>query len=173
MLWKAIKFWNRFQVLYDKIIKFSSNLPELKNKIKESYDEINNNKLVNFKFSQDIKKSEEINTKLDSIEKEFKIYNNKIDDFNNLPNIQILNQDINYLLEESKIIKEQYDIIKDSNLCLEYLKIPIAKNEDIKKVLYEDEEIKLYQDYIYLKKAELMMILFHNLKLNRKLKIIH
>ena len=70
---KQLNFANHFQTLYDNIIKFISNLPEIKDKIYKSYEEINTNKLEMYKTSQDNKKNDEINSKYDSILKKLKI----------------------------------------------------------------------------------------------------
>ena len=105
---KQLNFANHFQTLYDNnIIKFISNLPELKDKIYKSYEEINSNKLEMYKTSQDNKKNDEINSKYDSILKEIKNFNDKIDDLIiNSSNIQIENTKINNLLEELNKIKK-------------------------------------------------------------------
>ena len=62
---KQLIFANHFQTLYDNILKFISNLPELKDKIYKSYEEINANKLEMYKTSQDNKKNDEINNFID------------------------------------------------------------------------------------------------------------
>ena len=62
---KQLNLANHFQTLYDNIIKFISNLPELKDKIYKSYEEINTNKLEMYKTSQDNKKNDEINNFID------------------------------------------------------------------------------------------------------------
>ena len=61
-----------------------------------------------YKTSQDNKKNDEINSKYDSILKEIKNFNDKIDDLIiNSSNIQIENTKINNLLEELSKIKKR------------------------------------------------------------------
>ena len=152
---KQLNFANNFQSLYDKINKFNSYLPELKSKITESYNEINNIKLANFKYSQDNKKNLEINAMFESISLDIKKYNTKIDDLIKSTEIQISNVDIDKLIESSKTIKSQFKVIKDSEICIDYLKIPVKNNEDLKKIFYDDKEIKFNSKYIYLKNHEI------------------
>ncbi len=147
---KQLNFANHFQTLYDNnIIKFISNLPEIKDKIYKSYEEINANKLEIYKTSQDNKKNDEINSKYDSILKEIKNFNDKIDDLIiNSSNIQIENTKINNLLEELSKIKKKYKGINDSDEFFEYFKITFKRNDKIKKVFFNEEEFKLFSEYI-------------------------
>ena len=167
---KQLNLANHFQTLYDNIIKFISNLPELKDKIYKSYEEINANKLEMYKTSQDNKKNDEINSKYDSILKEIKNFNDKIDDLIiNSSNIQIENTKINNSLEELSKIKKKYKGINDSDECFEYFKIPFKRNDKIKKVFFNDEEFKLFSEYIYIKQNEINEDFISKFKLEFKL----
>ena len=57
----------------------NSKFPNLKNDIEQIYKNINKKKYNDFKITQDNKKEEEINEKINSVKKEVKNINSKID----------------------------------------------------------------------------------------------
>ena len=155
---KKSNFAKSFETLYKNLKKMNSKFPEIQNKIRRLYDFINKKKFEDYKISQNNRKNEEIIEQINLVKKEIKMCNSNIEKLRNNHIIFVDKKVIDDISESLKIIKKKYESIIDDEIgYLEYLKIPVDKNnkEFVKKISFKEKELNLNSEYIYIKQSEI------------------
>jgi len=134
-----------------------SQFPIILKNINTYYEEINNKKLEDYKIKQDNKRMEKINEKIDLAKNEIKNFNLKIDNLISKDKIFIKENEIIDFQNESNKIKKKYKGIFDDEERLDYIRIPINKEnyKKVQKISFDKKELKLNSNYIYIKKCKI------------------